>query len=281
MADGTRNTSYVKANGGIQILQPAFTLKSAAQQWQGDTLFRDQNDSGLAKAATSGASMVQMYEPIGVATANLLGDGTAFAPMDAGLYERETSGGGDAVPANLPLGWPLYAADNRTVALTDGSGSRPKLGVFGGMSGEGKPLVWIGCDPYGLRELVLSFAIGHADLTAAATTQDFTLYTLPGPAIVTALPWVRGLTAFSGGGTGSATLAIGADSDPDAIGDEIDVFTGAAAAPKIFTAGVNGAVGYPLAAGVVIKARVATDTTVAAFTAGAVHFSLRLKPGSY
>ena len=76
-------------------------------------------------------------------------------------------------------------------------------------------------------------------------------------------------------------MAIGIDSDPDAIGDEQDIFTGATAAPAAMAAGVNGAAGYPLSAGGVVKATFVADTTVAAFTAGALVVSLRLKPGSY
>jgi hypothetical protein len=279
VADLTRNKQNTKAFAGPEFVPPAAVLKSGITVYQGGSLFRDPNDSSLVVTSPAGAPML---EARGVSTVKQTGDGTAYDLADVGLHERENSAtSGEIIPATLPLGWPLYAKDNQTVSLHDGAGQYPKLGVFGGWSGNSKPQVWIGVDPYGLRELTITCEIGHADLTDADTTQEFTIYTLPGPAVVMGPPWIRSKTDFSGGGTGSATVALGIDSDPDALGDERDVFTGSAAAPAAMTAGVNGAAGYPLSAGGVIKLTAVADTTVAAFTAGAVVISLRLKPGSY
>lgn len=277
MADGTSNTSPVKGHNGLNFVLPEVVLDSAAQVYTGDTLYRDPADSGYAKSLAAGA----MFNPIGVCQAKQLGDGTAWVHNDAGIYERENSAGDDAIPSTLPFGWPLYSADNRAAALTDGGGVRPFLGVFAGMSPGGKPLVCIGYDPYNLGEITIPVALGHADLTAAATTQDVTLYTTPGPCVVLGPGAVRSLTVWSGGTVSAATLAIGVDSDPDAILDEIDIFTGAAAAPKVGVAGVLGFAGAPLSTGAVIKARIAaTGDNVVNFSAGALVAGIRIKPGS-
>ena len=279
MADLSDNRSRIPAALGQRLIVPDVALKSGVQMWENGALFRDPNVSGAPLVtAPSGSPMLDAY---GVATVNQLGDGLRAAVLDTGPHERENSSAGNAIPSYLPLGWPVYAPDNQSVSLTDGGGLYPKLGHHGGFSKSGKPLVWIGFCPYAREHLTITVQKGHADLTDADTTQDFTLYTLPGPAVVVGPPWIRSLTAFSGGGTGSATVAIGVDSDPDAIGDERDIFTGAAAVPAAMTAGVNGAAGYPLTAGGAIKATFVADTTVAAFTAGAVVISLRLKLGSY
>lgn len=280
MSDLTENKGSTKADVGQECAVPDVILKSASQMWTGGALFRDPNVAGAPLVVSpSGSPMLDAY---GVATCNQLGDGLRAALLDIGLHERENSAtSGETIPSYFPLGWPVYAKDNQTVSMTDGGGLYPRQGHFGGFSKSGKPLVWIAFCPYAREFLTITVQKGHADLDAAAVTQAFTLYTLPGPAVVMGPPWIRSLMAFSGGGTASATLAIGIDSDPDAIGDERDIFTGAAAAPAAMTAGVNGAAGYPLAAGSVIKATFVADTTVAAYSAGAVVASFRLKLGSY
>lgn len=280
MAASDSPQKHVEGGPAGRIVFPGVVLKSAVQLYDGATVFLDPGDSMLAKSA--GASGNPMWLPEGVAADKILGNGTMRPHLTYGPHVRKNSAtSGETVPATLPKGWPLYAKDNQTASLTDGGGLYPFLGWFGGMTGDSLPIVWIGFCPFAIHEIVITLQKGHADLTDADSTQDFTLYTLPGPAVVLGPPWVRSLTAFSGGGTGSATVAIGIDSDPDAIGDERDIFTGATAAPAAMAAGVNGAAGYPLSAGGVVKATFVADTTVAAFTAGALVVSLRLKPGSY
>lgn len=283
MADATRNIPNTRVACGPagELIFPLVTMKDDVQFYQGAMMYRDPNDSNLLKASPSGNPQ---FMPYGVSAVKQLGDGVLQGEVGFGPHAFTNSATvGEVVPATLPYGWPLYSKDNQTVSLTDGGGLYPRKGWFGGMTGDSTPrvIVWVGFCPYAIEEFVITRSYGHADLTDADTTQDFTLLTLPGPAVVMGPPWIRSKTDFSGGGTGSATLAIGIDSDPDAIGDERDIFTGSAAAPAAMTAGVNGAAGYPLSAGGVIKATFVADTTVAAFTAGAVVFSLRLKAGSY
>ncbi len=270
----------IMAVGGVGLPVPYYVVDSGATIYEGSFVGRDPADSANVKAL---ADAQPMYVPLGCSHAKVVGDGVKKAELvHAGCYEAENSASADEVLATLPLGWPLYAVDDNTVSLTWGGGTRAKIGVFGGMSKNSKPLVWVGMDPYGLKEIVIPLVKGHGDLTDAAATMLFSLYTLPGPCRVIGPPTCDTLTLFSGGGTAAATVAIGIDtgSDVDAIGDELDIFTGAAAAPKTFVAGVLGYPGAPITAGVVITATFLSNTTVAAFTAGAIVASLRLRPGS-
>lgn len=280
MADATRNIPNSRATCGpaSELFFQSATMKSAVQFYQGAMTYRDPADSALLKTSPSGNPM---FEPYGVSAVKQLGDGVLWAELGFGPHVFDNASGGDAVPAGLPMGWPVYSKDNRTASATNGAGLYPLKGWFGGMTGEStpRPIVWVGFCPFMLNELLIPFAKGHADLTDADTSQDFTLYTLLGPARVVAPPTIDSLaTAFSGGGTGTGTIAVGADSDPDAIGDEKSIFTGGAAGAM--TAGVLGYPGALLAAGTVIKLQFVTDTTLAAFTAGAVVGALRLRPGA-
>jgi len=279
MADATRNIPGVSVGAGpaAEILFPEATLKSGVTIYQSAAVFRDPADSALLVTSPAGNPMLEAW---GVATDKVVGDGVIRPGVEFGPKVFDNATSTDAVPAGLPMGWPVYSKDNRTAALTNGGGTRPQLGWFGGMTGEStpRPIVWIGFCPFALHELLIPIAKGHADLTDTDTSQDFTLYTLPGPARVVCPPAIDSLSAFSGGGTGSLTLAIGADSDPDAIGDEKSIFTGGAVGAM--TAGVLGYAGALLAAGTVIKAQFVTDTTLAALTAGAVVATLRLRPGA-
>ncbi len=279
MADATRDIPGVDATCGPAsvLLFPEQTLKTGVTIYQSAAVFRDPADSALLKTAPSGNPM---YEPWGVAMTKAVGDGVLRPNVSFGPHVFDNAAAGNAIPATLPLGWPVYAQTNRCASLTNGAGLYPRLGWFGGMTGEStpRPIVWVGFCPFALRELLIPVVLGHADLTAAATTQAFTLYTLPGPARVMHPPCNDTLTDFSGGGTGSATLQIGAAADADAIGAAKDIFTGAD--PGVYTAGVLGYPGALLAAGTAITATVTADTTVAAYTAGAVVAHIRLRPGS-
>lgn len=280
MADMTALDSPQRlAEGGpaAQLVLPEPIIDDDAVLYDGASVYLDPADSMLAKSASATALMY----PRGVSSSKITGDGVIKAQLTVGPHVRKNSAtSGETVPATLPLGWPLYSKDNQTVSLHNGAGLYPFLGHFGGMTGDATPLpiVWIGHCPFALPEVLVPLVKGHADLTDADTSQDFTLYTLPGPCRVICPPAIDSLTAFSGGGTGSLTVAIGADSDPDAIGDEKSIFTGGAVGAM--TAGVLGYPGALLAAGTVIKAQFVTDTTLAALTAGAMVAHLRLRPGA-
>lgn len=279
MADATRNIPNSRATCGpaSELLFPLVQLDSGVQFYQGAAVFRDPADSMYLKTSPSGNPL---WRPYGVSAVKQLGDGTLKGEIAQGPHVFDNASGGDEILATLPLGWPVYAKDNRTASLTNGGGLYPLLGHFGGMTGEStpRPIVWVGFCPFALHEIMIPVVYGHADLTDADTSQDFTLYTTPGPTRVICPPAIDTLSAFSGGGTGSLTMAIGADSDPDAIGDEKSIFTGGAVGAM--TAGVLGYPGALLASGTVIKAQFVTDTTLAALTAGAVAGAVRLRPGS-
>ena len=280
MADMTALDSPQRlAEGGpaAQLVLPEPIIDDDAVLYDGASVYLDPADSMLAKSASATALMY----PRGVSSSKITGDGVIKAQLTVGPHVRKNSGtSGETVPATLPLGWPLYAKDNQTVSLHNGAGLYPFLGYFGGMTGDATPLpiVWIGHCPFALTELLIPLVKGHADLTAAATTQAFTVYTPPGPVRVMHPPCNDSLTDFSGGGTASATLMWGAGADADAIGTAKDIFTGAD--PGVFTAGVLGYPGALIAAGTAITATFTADTTVAAYTAGAVVSHLRLRPGA-
>ncbi len=276
MANLTDNKGNTKAELGAKLITQDVVLKSGVQMWQGGALFRNPADSGLLVTDPATGVMLDAY---GVAATNQLGDGLRAGVLGVGCYEFDNSAtSGETIPAYFPLGWPVYAKDNQTVSMHNIGSTKPRLGYFGGFAKSGKPLVWVGFCPYPRDVFAVPFAYGHADLTDADTSQDFTLYTLPGPARVMCPPVIDSLTVFTGGGAGAVTLAIGADSDPDALGDEKSIFTGGAAGAM--TAGVLGYSGALLAAGTVIKAQFVTDATLLGLTAGAVAGALLLRPGS-
>lgn len=279
MADATRNIPNSRATCGpaSELLFPLVQLDSGVQFYQGAAVFRDPADSMYLKTSPSGNPL---WRPYGVSAVKQLGDGTLKGEIAQGPHVFDNASGGDEILATLPLGWPVYAKDNRTASLTNGGGLYPLLGHFGGMTGEStpRPIVWVGFCPFALHEIMIPIVHGHADLTAAAATMAFTLYTTPGPCRVMHPPCVDTLTDFSGGGTGSATLSVGAAADADALGTAKDIFTGAD--PGVMTAGVLGYPGALLAASTAITVTYTADTTVAAYTAGAVAGAVRLRPGS-
>jgi hypothetical protein len=273
-----KDKASITVLSGLVIPYHEYVIDSGAILYQGASLMRDPDDSMLVKPATAAKPL---YYPLGMHTVSkVTGDAVKRAYALAGLYERENSAGGDEVLSTLPLGWPLYAVDDQTVSLTNGGGTRAFLGVFGGMSSNAKPTVWIGCDPIGLvaKGITIPIVHGHADLTAAAATQAFTLWTTPGPVRVAHPPVIDTLTDFSGGGTASATISVGAAADADALGTAKDIFTGAD--PGAMTAGVLGYPGALIASGTAITVTYTSDTTVAAYTAGALVGAIRLIPGS-
>jgi hypothetical protein len=268
---------------GWEFVREQYPGDSGQTFYQGSAVGRDPADSGNVKAL---AAAKPYYRVIGVNGAYLVGNGTKKVKAAAGLCERENSSSGDEVLSTLPLGWPLYAVDDATVSLTDGSGTRTFLGVFGGMSRAGKPLVWIGCDPFGLAMSLIKWPVvfGFADVVTAggaALTADLNFGpVLPGPCRVMGFS-TDALTVFSGGSVATCTFSLGTSAGGTQIHTALDIFTGAAAAPKKGTAGSLGYNCAPLAAGVQIQGRVTTTTAnVDALTAGAYVGSIILKPGS-
>lgn len=115
------------------------------------------------------------------------------------------------------------------------------------------------------RVRVLSTTIGHADLTASATSQAINLGdALPSGAYVIGHTMIL-TTAFSGGNATAVAVDIGG-TDADAIVDGADVFTGAAAA-KAGTAGINPTGKF---GGQQLTATFVSDVNVVALTAGSL-----------
>lgn len=108
--------------------------------------------------------------------------------------------------------------------------------------------------------------IGHADLTAAALTQEIPIDDLPAGAQVTG--WDNSdITAFSGGGAGAVTMSIGPSAAPTSIMAATSVFTGVATATR-GTAGVRPNAYYAAATSIVAK--FTADVNVALLTAGSI-----------
>lgn len=112
----------------------------------------------------------------------------------------------------------------------------------------------------------VSLTVGHADLTAAATSQVVNIGSaaLPSGAYIVGRT-IALATAFSGGGAGAVSVDIGG-TDADAIVDGESLFTGATTA-KAGTSGINpnGALG-----GQQITATFISDVNVVLLTAGSV-----------
>lgn len=115
---------------------------------------------------------------------------------------------------------------------------------------------------YDIRKVTLT--VGHADLTAAATSQVINIGSaaLPSGAYVVGRT-ITLATAFSGGGSSAASVDIGG-TDADCIVDGESIFTGATTA-KAGTSGIDpfGALG-----GQQLTATFISDVNVALLDAG-------------
>lgn len=116
----------------------------------------------------------------------------------------------------------------------------------------------------------ITTTIGHADLTAAATSQVINLGSaLPTGAFVVGRT-IALATAFSGGSVSACVVDIGG-TDADAIVDGESIFTGATTA-KAGTSGINpfGALGGQQLTATIV----ATDDNVVNLTAGAMTITI-------
>jgi len=208
--------------------------------------------------------------------------GAKDLPILAGLVGKANSSSADAIPASLPPGTQIFCADDDTFALTDGNGTRAGGAFFEQVDSEGIVWAWVGTSFRSTPIVALSLTIGHADLTAAATSESINIGdALPCPARVLGVSIGEGtFTAMSGGSVNACTLKIGTGTDDDALRTAEDIFTGASGFPKAGTAGVLGYVGAPLPAGTQLKAKVTTTAdNVVNLSAGAVTVRVLLAPG--
>lgn len=113
--------------------------------------------------------------------------------------------------------------------------------------------------------------IGHADLTAAATSESIALGTIPAGAIVLGVA-ASGYTPFTGGSVSACVVDIGSTGDVDAIKDGMNVLAAAVdGQPSTFTAGINPNK-YFAAATVLSALFLATGDNVVNLDAGAITF---------
>lgn len=114
-----------------------------------------------------------------------------------------------------------------------------------------------------------SITVGHADLTAAALTQQVSLYDLPAGAEIMAAT-MRDITGFTGGGAAVATASIGTAAAPTLITAATSVFT--TATHKGFTAGTASQAHLATATSLIVQ--FTGDVNVVGFTAGSVTIDL-------
>lgn len=245
-------------------------LAATAKVYQGGHIAL--NASGYGVAASTSASLVSIgrAEETVDNTTGANGDKTVLAKV--GVFKYANSAAGDAIAA-ADVFQPCYIVDDATVAKTDGTGTRSTAGYTMQVDSDG---VWVAVGPLAgqlAKAQALAAAslpvqkrtvrIQHSDLTDADGSQTINIgAALPANARVVSRE-IRLATAFSGGGAGAVTVAIGG-TDADGIVSATSVFTGAPAA-QAGTSGINpeGKLG-----GEQLTATVAADVNVADLTAG-------------
>lgn len=220
-----RNTADFGA-GSVPAKSSGIIL-TGARIYKGALIGR--NASGTLQPASADATLriegIAVDEPVpgAVAPANI------NLNLDWGAYYFKNSTGVDIIAAD-DIGKLCYAQDDQTVALTQGEGTgiRPLAGTIVGFdSSLGSPVaVLIGAPYQGARISKLEQVIEHSDLTAAAVSEAISLGTLPAGAYVLSHE-IYIETLFSGASASAVVLDIGG-TDPDAIVNGHDVFTGAA-----------------------------------------------------
>lgn len=128
--------------------------------------------AGVALAAGPAASRAEANElvVIGLAADSALGgasDGDVRVEVEKGVFQLANSAGADEIGVEH-IGRYVYAADDQTVALTNGGGMRPIAGTVEDVD-EGGVWVKLGGEPP--RRVILPFAIGQTDLLAGTAAE--------------------------------------------------------------------------------------------------------------
>lgn len=151
-------------------------------------------------------------------------DGAKSVLVEPGVFARYNSTSTDEITA-AHLYQPCFVVDKLTVALTSASGSRPMAGIIMGVEANGMVRVLLGArvsDGVSIKKR--SLALGHAALTAAATTQTLSIGApLPANARILGVS-ITASEAFAGI-TGPVTIDIGTSGDVDALIDGANVTT--------------------------------------------------------
>jgi hypothetical protein len=114
------------------------------------------------------------------------------------------------------------------------------------------------------------FTVTHADLTASATTQNVTLFTLPKGSVVCGVR-IKHSTAFAGGTLSAMTVSVGTSGDTTAYAGAFDVFQTVADTTFQVTDQFNAA---SYAAHSIVAAFTATGDNVVNATAGVVDIDI-------
>ncbi len=187
------------------------------------------------------------------------------------------AGQGDFGPIHgLPLNGTVLDGETRTFTLQDTRDfDRVKLRLAAAKTAGKITYQIIGeAGDEGAQVFKRTLTVGHADLTAAATSQTITDTLGAFPTGSRLIGYRKSLpTVFTGGGAGSCTVDVGFNAATDVLDDGQSVFTGAAA--ETFGAGTNA---LPTVArdigGKTLQATFTADVNVALLTAGAVTFEV-------
>lgn len=174
------------------------------------------------------------------------------------------------------IGRRCFVVDNQTVALASSGSTRPMAGKILAVTTDGVLVSFVD-EPPENGELVARLDIVAAnagtdqtDLTAAATTQAFTLLASAPPGVYAV--WYEVLTAFAGGAASSVALDVGITAgNLDAYVDDADVFAGTIT----YQPGTGDGLGVFYHTSGSIQALFTSDVNVALLTAGQAVIELR------
>lgn len=201
------------------------------------------------------------------------------AEVELGIFEWSNSVGDPVTAADV--GHVVYCEAYGIVARTSNGGLLPVAGIMTELTAE--PMVAVHMSPW-VAELAQAIALAdagvslqkrsvtivHGDLTDADTSETENIgAVLPANARILGVA-MHTVTAFSGGGTGSLAVDVGTAGDVDAIVDGANLFAAAVDGQAATMPPGIAPNKFFSAAGAQLIATFVTDTTLAAFTAGAV-----------
>ena len=230
-----RMTSFA----GLMPARGTYPIKANVQIFKGAQVALDSAGRAMPAGALAGGSVKVVGKSSAHydnRTGSALGGsaGAVDVETEFGTFLWENSDAADEIAAD-DVGKPCYAVDDTTVALTSQSGTLPCAGYISELDENGNVYVWqspavcamaasASLADAGVSLQKRSVTVGHADLTDADTSQDFSIgAALPANARILGVD-LHTLTAFAGI-TGPITVDIGSSGDTDALVDGAVVST--------------------------------------------------------
>ena len=243
------------------------------------------NSSGFAQPATSALGLIAVgicidQFPI-VNSAG--GNGAAFVQVRCGTFGFASATGADAITAATPIGTPLFAVDDQTVALTDGGGTRSFAGRFAGVNNNPQtaPGPYVTVNYYlaptnTVQAATVSLTLAQLQAAGAVTSQAFNM----GGILPTGAQVLGHSVASATGGnpglddathaTWNATIGGAAAND---VVTTLNVSTGQTGFPKPGTSGTLGYTGAPQG-GLQLALTVSSTVNLSTLTAGTLSASV-------